>query len=185
MEKAPYENTIEVPEGVSVAVENSVLSIKGPKGEVRRDFRNPSLSLTHSGNALVLSSSRSTKREKKLVGTYVAHINNLLAGVKEPFTYVLHICSGHFPMNVSVQNNVLSVKNFFGEKVPRTLKIKNGVDVKVQGTDITVTSPDIEFAGQTAADIERLSRRTKGFDLRVFQDGIYIVHKPKRNTASQ
>jgi large subunit ribosomal protein L6 len=63
-----------------------------------------------------------------------------------------------------------------GETVPRTLKIKPGVDVIVKEPEITVTSPDKELAALTAAAIEQIARRAN-FDRRVFQDGIYITHK--------
>ena len=81
-------------------------------------------------------------------------------------------------MNVSFKNGVLEAKNFIGEKKPRHLKIKEGVEVKVQGDKITVTSPDIEKAGTTATDIEQLCRICNK-DRRIFQDGIYIIEKAK------
>jgi large subunit ribosomal protein L6 len=82
-------------------------------------------------------------------------------------------------MNVSVSGDTFAIKNFLGEKVPRTLKIKEGVTVKVEGTDVTVESTDIEKAGQVAADIEQLTRITNR-DIRIFQDGIYIVEKSRK-----
>jgi len=53
----------------------------------------------------------------------------MIKGSSQNHVYTMKICSGHFPMNVSVSNNKLSVKNFFGEKVPRVLQLKSGVDV--------------------------------------------------------
>ena len=79
-------------------------------------------------------------------------------------------------MNVSLNNDELQIKNFFGEKIPRILKIKEGADVKVEGEIITIESMDKEKAGQIAADIETLTKRS-GFDRRIFQDGIYIIEK--------
>ena len=89
---------------------------------------------------------------------------------------MLKICSGHFPINVSVNNNMLIVKNFLGEKVPRTIKLKPGADVRVEGDLIVVESPSKEIAGQVSADIELLARRTH-YDLRIFQDGLWIINK--------
>jgi large subunit ribosomal protein L6 len=79
-------------------------------------------------------------------------------------------------MKITYKNNVLEVKNYMGETVPRTLTIKPGVDVVVKEPEITVTSPNKELAGTTAAAIEQLTKRAN-FDRRVFQDGIYITSK--------
>ena len=46
-----------------------------------------------------------------------------------------------------------------------------------EGDEITVSGIDIEECGQTAANIEQATR-IKRLDVRVFQDGIYIVKKP-------
>ncbi len=59
------------------------------------------------------------------------------------------------------------MQNFLGEKVPRVIKLKQGVDVKIEGQEITVESPDKELAGQTAAAIEQLCKITKR-DRRIF-----------------
>ena len=102
-----------------------------------------------------------------------------MKGANEGFVYRMKICSGHFPMNVSNTKEEFSVKNFLGEKVPRVLKIKPGVDVKIEGDAVIVESNSKELAGQTAANIEKLTK-IKNRDLRVFQDGIYITEMAGR-----
>jgi large subunit ribosomal protein L6 len=82
-------------------------------------------------------------------------------------------------MTVSVNKNQLIVKNLLGEKIPRVLDLKEGVTVKVEGENIIVESTDKEKAGQCAASIEQLTRRT-GYDTRVFQDGCWITIKDKK-----
>ena len=79
-------------------------------------------------------------------------------------------------MKITYKNNIVEVKNYMGETVPRTLTIKPGVDVVVKEPDITVTSVNKELAAFTAAAIEQITRRPN-FDRRIFQDGIYIIHK--------
>jgi large subunit ribosomal protein L6 len=176
MKADKIEYKIEVPEKVSVDIQTGVFTVKGPKGEVKRAFIFPKIKIIKEGNSIVFTALKPTKREKAAIYSTEAHLKNMFKGVLESAVYKLKICSGHFPMKVSLKGNVLEVKNFMGETVPRTLKIKPGVDVKVAEPEITVTSPDKELAGQTAAAIEQVTRRTN-FDRRIFQDGIYITIK--------
>jgi large subunit ribosomal protein L6 len=174
--KADINAEITIPEGVTLTVEKTTVKAQGPKGTVERKLSNPKVKLSVEGNTVKLFSEKATKREKTLIGTFKAHLNNMFKGVTEGHSYKLKICQGHFPMNVTYGNGVLTIKNFLGEAHPRTVKIKEGADVKVQGSDIIVESPNIELAGQVAADIETATK-IKNKDRRVFQDGIYIVDK--------
>lgn len=166
----------ELPSKVTVKIEESILVVKGPKGEVRRSFKHPRIKISFEGSQIILLASRATKREKTILGSMEAHLQNMIKGVQEPFVYILKICSGHFPMSVSVSGHELIVKNFLGETVPRKTSFGAGVEVKISGTEISVTSADKELAGQTAGKIENLCRITNR-DRRVFQDGCYITHK--------
>lgn len=165
-----------IPEKVDVKIDNGLVSVKGSKGEVHRRFIFKKISMTLEGKNIVFKSLKPTKREKAAIFTTEAHLKNMFKGAAEGSTYKLKICSGHFPMKVALKGQVLEVKNFMGETVPRTLVIKPGVNVEVKEPEITVTSPDKELAAQTAASIEQICRRS-AFDRRIFQDGIYITVK--------
>lgn len=167
---------LELPEEVSVTFEGMNVTVRGPKGEVTRRLFSKQVEMKAESDKVVFTARKATKREKRLIGTFRAHIRNLARGVTEGHVYRLKICSGHFPMNVSVKGNEFIVKNFMGEKVPRVLKLTEGADVKVDGTEVRVVGPSKEIAGQTAATIEQLCRRP-GFDSRIFQDGIFLVEK--------
>tara|TARA_Y100000310_G_C20519972_1_gene733162 strand:+ start:309 stop:854 length:546 start_codon:yes stop_codon:yes gene_type:complete len=174
--KRKIDEEIELEEGIQANIENNVLTLNGKKGETQKDFNNPLVQLKIDGKAIKLSSKRLTKREKKLAGTFKAHIKNMIKGVSKGHVYKLKVCSSHFPMNTSINDNELTVKNFFGEKSPRKLKIKPGVTAKIEGSEIVIESTNKELAGQTAADMEQLTRITNK-DRRIFQDGIYIIEK--------
>lgn len=176
MVKKQLLETIKVPEGVSVSFEGTTLSIKGQKGTVVRKFDNPGVKVELNDGEITLSAEAGSKKQKAVIQSYKIHLKNAFLGVKEPFNYKLKVCSGHFPMNISVSNNTFIIKNFLGEKVPRTLKLKAGVNVKVEGSLVLIDGVDKELAGQVAADIEQATRRP-GFDRRIFQDGIYIIEK--------
>ncbi len=171
-----YVEEIELPEGLSAVREDKTIKISGQNGEVTKVLYNPLISLEVEGKKVILKADKYGQREKALIGTFRAHVNNMIKGVTEGHSYTLKICSGHFPMNVSFSNNIFTVKNFIGEKVPRTLNVSTKVNLKVDGDLITIESADKDAAGQTAGSIEKLTRRPN-FDKRIFQDGIYIIEK--------
>ncbi|MBI4453197.1 50S ribosomal protein L6 [Candidatus Woesearchaeota archaeon] len=172
-----YHETIEVPEGITVSLEKGMLTVKGKKGELKRNLFSPKIKMALEGNNISFSVHQLSKKEKTILGSTISHIKNMFTGVTQGFVYKLKICSGHFPMTVSVKNRELSVKNFIGEKIPRLLTLNPDVKVTVEGEVITVEANDVEIAGQTAGLIEKVGSRT-GYDKRVFQQGIFITQKP-------
>lgn len=176
MKRESIEERMETPKEMEVKIEGTSLTLKGPKGELTKDFFYPRLKLHSSNGFIIITTRGNTKREQKIIGTIKAHIRNMIKGITEGHRYEMKICSGHFPMHVSVSGNDFIVKNFFGERYPRKLKIRKGVNVGIEGSNIVLEGINKELVAQTAADIEQLTRRTK-YDRRVFQDGIYVVNK--------
>ena len=176
MAKKEIKEELEILESVEVLRDGSILIVKGPKGEVRREINIPQTDIKIENGKIIFHAQKASKREYKLIKTYMAHLKNMMKGVKDGHEYKLKILSSHFPMQVSYKNNVLEIKNFIGEKYPRTMKVPEGVDLKIDGQLIILRGIDKELLGQTASRIELLTRRT-GFDLRKFQDGIYIIEK--------
>jgi len=170
---------IEIPEGLTVSYENKTLNVKGDKGELSRVFSHPKIDIKVEGNSIVLSSKLVRRKDKALIGTYVAHIKNMIKGLTEGFEYKMKTVFSHFPIKTAVEGNEFVVQNFLGERSPRRAKILEGVKVEAKGEDVTVTGIDKEKVGQTVANIER-STRVKKRDIRVFQDGVYRISKGGR-----
>lgn len=173
---------IEIAKGVNVIIAGDKLSVKGPKGNVERIFKHPRITLSADAKNITLYSAAATKREKTLIYSFESHIKNMVKGVQEPHVYKVKICSGHFPMSVTISGNDLTIKNFLGEAVPRKVSLIPGSDIKIDGNDITINSPNKEIAGQNAAKIELLTRITNR-DRRIFQDGCYITQKAGKDIA--
>ena len=174
--KLKFTKEVDLPSGVSAVVDIASLTIKGPKGESSRKIKKSEIKIKSEDNKVVFEAQKATKEAKKIIGSLVAHVKNMIRGSQQHHEYTLKICAGHFPVNVSVSGNKFTIKNFLGEKVPRVLQLKENATVKVEGDLIKVTSASKEIAGQVSADIEQLTRRP-GFDTRIFQDGIYIINK--------
>lgn len=176
------EAVIPIPEECELKHEDRDLTVKGPKGEILRHLVDIHMDVKIEPTQITISYKSSGKKQKAQLFTARAHIKNMIKGVQEGYEYKLKICSGHFPMNVSLKGNKLEIKNFIGEKVPRTLTIKDGAKVEIKGDTIEVTGINKELVGQTAASIEKLTKRP-GFDKRIFQDGIYITEKDGKKIA--
>ena len=73
------------------------------------------------------------------------------------------------------------IKNMLGEKTPRIQKVSDRVEIEIKMPKITIKSYDLEAAGQTAADLEKMSK-IRNRDRNKFQDGIFITKKPGRES---
>jgi len=167
---------ITIPEGVTISCSQDVFTTTGPKGSVERRLWYPGINIDINDGELVVDAVSPGRKEKAMVGTFASHIRNMIMGVTEGFEYRMTIVYSHFPMQVKVEGSQFVVGNFLGEKKPRTSRILGETKVKVSGSDVIVSGISKEDVGQTAANIEQVTK-IKRFDPRVFQDGIYIVDK--------
>tara|TARA_Y100000310_G_C20449872_1_gene700159 strand:- start:177 stop:722 length:546 start_codon:yes stop_codon:yes gene_type:complete len=172
--KSKLTRTLEIPEEVTVELEGNTFKIKGPKGELVRTLSNPLVSYEVSDSITV--SCLNMKKSKRIMNTFISHIQNMIRGVTDGFIYQLKICSGHFPMNVSKEGNKIVIKNFLGEKVPREAKLLEGVEAQIEQDTIEISGSSIELVGQTAANLEQATK-IRNRDRRRFQDGIFITSK--------
>ncbi len=170
------ESTIAIPGGVSVQMDGGIMKVKRTRGEPSRNFAHPGIDIAVDAEGVTVSCEYPRTKDKAMVGTYVAHVRNMIKGVTVGFTYHLKVVYNHFPMKIAVKGDRVEVTNYMGGKAPRYANIVGGCTVKISGTDITVEGNDIEACGQTSANLERATSRL-GFDKRTFQDGIYIVQK--------
>ena len=163
---------ISLPEGITATYEKNVITISGEKGELSRVFFHPDFAFSVSGNTITIECLRFRRKQKALLGTYIAHINNMIHGVTKGFEYTMKTVYSHFPIKTNVEGDFFVIQNFLGERSPRKALILDGVTVQAKGDDVTVTGLDKEKVGQTVANIERATA-VKRRDIRVFQDGIY------------
>ncbi len=168
---------VEIPEGVQVIVDGKKVVVEGPKGKLERDFSHArDVIIRKENNKVIVETFFANRKKKALVPAIASHINNMIIGVTKGFRYKLKIVYSHFPITVKVQDNKVLIENFLGERAPRVAKIFGNVKVSVKGDDVIVEGINIEEVGQTAANIEHATK-VRGFDRRVFMDGIYIYER--------
>ncbi len=172
-----YEQELTIPENVSVEVSVSKVKVKGQKGELEKSFElMKDMKIEKDGKKIKVSCESDRKKERALVGTFLAHIRNMVNGVANGYTYKLRVVYSHFPITVKLEKGKVIIQNFLGERKNRTADIVGKTDVKIQESEITVSGIDIDEVSQTAANIERATRIV-GYDKKIFQDGVYIVSK--------
>jgi large subunit ribosomal protein L6 len=170
------ERDVKLPDGVSVDLKEDHLTVSGKKGKLTRKFTHPRVKITHADSKLKVICPRPDRKEMGLVGTWWAHINNMVRGVEDGFHYKMRIIYSHFPIKTSVKGSELVIENFLGERFPRRARILEGVTAKISGDMINLEGIDKELLGQTAANIEKATI-VRNYDTRVFQDGIYLVSR--------
>jgi large subunit ribosomal protein L6 len=183
---------IDVPEDVSAEVDHLDLTVEGPSGSVTRRLWFPSVTVTveevdretedggsETVEAVVVAGEEDDAETNATVGTFASHVRNAFQGVTDGWEYRMEVFYNHFPMQVEVEGDEVLIENFLGERAPRRAEIRGDTRVEVDGEEVTLTGPNKEDVGQTAADIEQLTR-VKGKDSRIFQDGVYITEKPER-----
>lgn len=170
---------LEIPEEVSVRLEEGILYVKGPGGECAKDFNKIRVKIRVEGRKIVLEAMGRKRSDFAVLNTAKKHVLNLFKGVRDGYTYKLKIVYSHFPITVKVKGDTVYIENFLGEKSPRKAKIVGKLTkVTVSGDDIIVQGPCLEEVSQTAANIEQATR-IKEKDLRVFLDGVYIYERGK------
>jgi large subunit ribosomal protein L6 len=167
---------IEIPEGVIATVDGVTVTVKGPKGEVSRDLRYPGIEILKDDSHLVVNSRLEDKRHKAMVGTLAAHIGNMIIGVTKGYEYKMKVVYSHFPIQLKASSGELVINNFLGERKSRSARVLPGAKIEIGKDEVVITGIDKESVGQTMANIEQATR-VRGFDIRVFQDGVYLVDK--------
>jgi len=167
---------VEIPEGVESMLDGKIVTIKGEKGELTRDFSHAPINIQLDAKTVTVQASWPRKKEAALVGTVSSHIQNMIKGVMRGFTYKLKIVFSHFPITVKIIGKTLIIENFIGERNPRKARIMGNTTVIIKGDDIIVQGISIEDVSQTAANIQNATK-IRNKDPRVFLDGIYVFEQ--------
>jgi large subunit ribosomal protein L9e len=164
---------------VDVKVKARSVTVKGPRGELTRDFKHINMDLKKVGNEVRVDLWFAKRAELACVRTVCSHIDNMIVGVTRGFIYKMRFVYSHFPINVSLNGNTVEIRNFLGEKRVRKVVVPEGVkyfrspDVK---DEIHLSGNDIALVSLTAAQIQGETCIRKK-DLRKFLDGIYVSEK--------
>ena len=143
------EKPIDIPSGVTLTVDGSLVVVSGSKGELRREV--PScLSAAVEGNEARVARCDDTKTSRSLHGLFRSLIANMVEGVDKGFRKDLEIQGVGFRAAAEGQKVVMTL----GFASPVEYTVPDGVTVvSTKGTDVVVTGADKQQVGDVAARI--------------------------------
>ena len=143
-----------LPAGVEVKQEGDKITVKGPKGELTRRFREE-IAMEVNGLEVSFKRPNDSKEMKMLHGTTRALFHNMVVGVSEGFKKELEMVGVGYRAQLQGKKLVLSV----GKSHPDEVETPDGITFEVpDATHINILGSSKEAVGQTAAYIR--SRRS-------------------------
>ena len=140
---------IAIPEGVTVSVNDGLVSVKGSKGELNLEL-NKIIEVEVKDNTVVVTRKNETIPAKQMHGTTNANIRNMILGVSKGFSKSLEIIGVGYRFNL--KGNVLVVNA--GYSHPVELEVPEGLSLEAKGNNqITVSGISKEKVGEFAANI--------------------------------
>ena len=144
---------ITIPDGVQVSFQDSILTVKGPKGELARKVRDE-ISFTITEKEITVEKKAKTRLANGLWGTYASHAKNMIAGVTEGYKKELEVRGIGYRVEMKGTQLVLHV----GFSHPVVFDVPEGLQVGVQDVTITIEGFDKEKVGQFAAQVRRVKK---------------------------
>ena len=152
--KAP----IEIPAGVTVKVENNVVTVKGPKGELTQ-IVNPDLDIKIEGNILTVSRPSDNREHRAQHGLYRALINNMVVGVSTGYRKEMELVGVGY--RAAATGQVLELSLGFSHAIYIQLPKEVKVEAKTERNKnplIILESGDKQLLGQVCAKIRSLRK---------------------------
>ncbi len=146
---------VTVPKGVTINIQGHQVIVKGPKGQLSREFH-PDMRIEMQDGYLVVSRPSDAPFHRSLHGLTRALLANMVQGVSDGFRKNLEIEGIGYRADVQGANLVLSV----GYSHPVQIKPPAGITFSVDksGKVLTVEGIDKELVGEIAARIRRVRK---------------------------
>ena len=138
-----------LPAGVEIKQDGNNITVKGPKGELTREFSSD-IKMNIKGNEVTFTRPNDSKEMKTIHGTTRANFNNMVVGVSEGFQKALELIGVGY--RAQVQGNKLTLN--VGYSHPVEMTAPEGVTFEVPAnTQVIVKGINKEVVGELAANI--------------------------------
>lgn len=144
---------VTVPESVQVDIKGSEVHVKGPNGEMKRQF-SPAMGIAFESGTITVTRSSEDAPVRALHGTTRALIHNMVTGVSTGFTKVLEVEGVGYRVEMDGKKLVLYVGYSHPVVIDPPAGITFVVDSKAR--TVSVKGYDLEIIGQMASDIRKI-----------------------------
>ena len=143
---------VTIPSGVTVNVANNLVTVKGPKGELKQDYNNL-VKVEVKGTEVLVSPAVESKDANAAHGLYRNLIHNMVVGVTQGFSKTLVITGVGYRAEVQGKMLVMNLgySNDFIAVIPDGLTVTADKEGKV-----TISGIDKQKVGEFSADIRKL-----------------------------
>ena len=138
---------INIPAGVTVSVNEGVVTVKGPKGELTQ---NPAMTVEIKGDVIEVTRPNDAKENRSLHGLTRTLIHNMVIGVTEGYSKTLEVNGVGY--RVQKQGNKCVMNLGYSHQVI----VEDTEDIKIEVPDpnkIIISGIDKQKVGQFAAEV--------------------------------
>ena len=146
--------TIKLLPGVQVSLDGKEATFKGPKGELKLEFKHDIELTIGDGEVSVLPKDKEAKDARAYWGLFWSLTKNCITGVGEGFSKKLEVNGVGYRATVAGDKINLNL----GYSHPIEFKLAKGISASVEGNTITITGADKAMVGETAAQIRKLRK---------------------------
>lgn len=145
---------VAIPAGVNVTVANGVVTVKGPKGELKQSYHNE-IDIKVEGSEVILTAKDDAKQTNAYHGLYRSLINNMVKGVSEGFSKTLVITGVGYRAEVKGKELVMNL----GYSSDYIAIIPDGITVvATPDGKLTVSGIDKQLVGEFSSQIRKLRK---------------------------
>ena len=143
---------IQIPDGVTITVDNSTVTVKGTKGELSQDYHKSYVKINLEDRVCTIERNSESKQAKSMHGLYRKLVQNMVVGVSEGFTKVLLVNGVGY--RAELRDDVLVLN--LGYSNPIEYPVPEGITINVEGNNrIVVSGADRQQVGQVSAEVRR------------------------------
>jgi large subunit ribosomal protein L6 len=140
---------VTIPAGVEVKIDGHIVNVKGPKGELTREF-NPMMTIKQEGDEIIVTRPDDSREARSLHGLTRTLIHNMVVGVSEGFSKKLELVGVGYRASLKGKDLEMSL----GFSHPVKVTPPEGIVFEVPSqTEILVKGASKEQVGQVAADV--------------------------------